>query len=107
MSDLQATVARLTTALERALERLADNSTPVCVTKARAAVELGVSDKTISRMVRDGELSVVLVRGRPRIPFADLLRVGTPKGVRREPTRIEKFNARAEAERARALRRAR
>lgn len=96
--DLSATVERFAKALERALERLENDATPVCVTKARAARELDVSEKTIDRMVRDRELSVVVVRGRPRIPFADLVRVGTPRSTQREATPVTKATARAAAE---------
>jgi hypothetical protein len=93
--------------LEKLLQRLATDSAPVAVTKARAARELEVDPKTIGRMVRDGQLGVVLVRSRPRIPFAELLRVAALPEREKRLTRVEKFNARAEAERARQLRRAR
>lgn len=101
-------VGRLAKAIERLLQRLAVDSAPVAVTKARAARELEVSVKTIGRMVRDGELSVITIRGRPRIPFSELLRVARVAPPQRSETRIEKFNARAAAEATRAaLRRAR
>lgn len=103
MSADTAQIARLAAALERLLERLAVDSAPVAVTKARAARELEVSTKTIDRMCRSGELKTTLVRGMPRIPFTELLRLTTVPEVKRAETRIEKFNARAEAEAGRAL----
>lgn len=108
IADLFVEVRRQSAAIERLMERLAVDSAPVAVTKARAARELEVSVKTIDRMAREGELRIVLVRGMPRIPFSELLRVAKPKEGKREPTRVEKFNARTEAQEARsALRRLR
>jgi hypothetical protein len=106
-TDLEAKVQRLTAALERALERLNENAAPVAVSKTRAARELDVSTKTIERMTKTGELRTVTVRGMARIPFAELLRVASSPESKREPTRVEKFNARLEAQSIRAARRAR
>lgn len=98
----ETTLARLARAIERLEQRLAVDSAPVAVTKARAARELELSTKTIGRMVRDGELQVVMIRGRPRIPFSELLRVAHVAAPQRSETRIEKFNARAVAQAGRA-----
>ena len=107
MSELDAKVERLTRALERALERLNAHSTPVAVTKSRAADELDVSVKTIERMCRDGQLKTTLVRGMTRIPFTELMRVAALPVSQRPEMRVEKFNARLEAQAARLARRAR
>lgn len=103
-----AALARLTRAVERLVERLAVDSAPVAVTKARAARELEVSTKTIDRMCRAGELKTTLVRGMMRIPFAEVLRVAHVAPPLRAESRVEKFNARQAAEATRAaLRKAR
>jgi len=107
MNDLESKVQRLTDALERALERLNENAAPVAVSKTRAARELDVSTKTIERMTKSGELKTVTVRGMVRIPFAELLRISSAPESKRAPTRIEKFNARLEAQSIRQMRRAR
>lgn len=100
-------IAEVRALLEKVLQRLATDSAPVAVTKTRAARELEVNPRTISRMVRDGQLGCVSIRGRPRIPFSEVLRVAALPEREKRVTRIEKFNARAEAERARLMRRAR
>lgn len=97
-----AAIARHSLLLERLLQRMAVDSAPVVVTKTRAARELELSPRTIHRMVRDGELSVVMVRGRPRIPFSEVLRVGAIGPKKPAPTRVEKFSARQEAQDGRA-----
>jgi excisionase family DNA binding protein len=108
LAAIDAKLERLVRAVERLDERLAVDSAPVAVTKARAARELEVSTKTIERMVRQGQLSVVVVRGRPRIPFAELLRIAKPPESAPRPTRLMKFDARQEAQTGRqALRRLR
>jgi excisionase family DNA binding protein len=74
------------------------------LTVQQAADELGLSTKTIYRMVKDGELAAIKVRGRVRIERSAL---PSPTGPRRmPPPRPSKYGApgtlKAEANRIKA-----
>lgn len=82
---------------------------PVTMTRTRAARELGVSVKTVERMIRDGSLHLTKERigSKRMVPLSEVLRLAAVAG-REPPKKVAAYNARAEAQAGREmLRRAR
>ncbi len=50
------------------------NKNPIRLTVSEAARMFGVSEKTIRRAIKDGEISYIVVRGRYRVNFDSLLK---------------------------------
>lgn len=66
--------------LSRIEERLAPE--PTCLRYLDAAKRLGVSETTLKRMVREGEIRTTKVGRVPMVPLAEIHRVSTPEPER-------------------------
>lgn len=101
LEGLSAKLDEIAAAIARLEQQVPAADQPELLTPKAAAQALSVSTKTISRMVKRGQLRTVAVGAHWRVPMSEVRRYATPKQAAPRPRRraaSEPYDAKAEFE---------